>query len=151
MWARRPGAVFIDGVTKKAYEANLEEDSKALYMRLKSGEYRATPVLRVYIEKPDGGKRPLAIPALEDKTVQGAVVEILNCICECDFVGFSYGFRPKRSAHQALQALQTVLQKGEVNWVAPTTLGEMFRWEPFLIASHGAELGLGICRSKHVF
>ncbi len=116
----------LDGVTKKAYGQNLEENLKALHERLKSGEYRATPVLRVYIEKPDGGKRPLGIPALEDKIVQGAVVEILNCIYECDFKGFSYGFRPKRSAHQALQSLQTVLQKGKVNWVLDMDISKFF-------------------------
>jgi len=116
----------VDGVTKKAYEENLEENLKALHGRLKSGEYRATPVLRVYIEKPDGGKRPLGIPALEDKIVQGAIVEILNCIYECDFKGFSYGFRPKRSAHHALQALQTVLQKGKVNWVLDMDIRKFF-------------------------
>ena len=116
----------VDGVTKKAYGQNLEESLKALHERLKSGEYRATPVLRVYIEKPDGGKRPLGIPALEDKIVQGAVVEVLNCIYECDFKGFSYGFRPKRSAHQALQSLQTVLQKGKVNWVLDMDISKFF-------------------------
>lgn len=116
----------VDGVTKKAYGQNLEGNLKALHERLKSGEYRATPVLRVYIEKPEGGKRPLGIPALEDKIVQGAVVEILNCIYECDFKGFSYGFRPKRSAHQALQSLQTVLQKGKVNWVLDMDISKFF-------------------------
>jgi len=116
----------VDGVTKEAYGQNLEENLKALHERLKSGEYRATPVLRVFIEKPDGGKRPLGIPALEDKIVQGAVVEILNCIYESDFKGFSYGFRPGRSAHQALQALQTVLQKGKVNWVLDLDISKFF-------------------------
>ena len=116
----------VDGVTKKAYGQNLEENLLALHGRLKSGEYRATPVLRVYLDKPDGGKRPLGIPALEDKIVQGAVVEILNCIYECDFMGFSYGFRPKRSAHQALQSLQTVLQKGRVNWVLDMDISKFF-------------------------
>ena len=116
----------VDGVTKKAYGQNLKENLKALHKRLKSGKYRATPVLRVYIEKPDGGKRPLGIPALEDKIVQGAVVEILNCIFECDFKGFSYGFRPGRSAHHALQALHTVLQKGKVNWVLDLDISKFF-------------------------
>jgi len=116
----------VDGVTKEAYGQNLEENLKSLHARLKSGEFGATPVLRVYIEKPDGGKRPLGIPALEDKIVQGAVVEILNCIYEGDFKNFSYGFRPGRSAHQALQALQTVLQKGKVNWVLDLDISQFF-------------------------
>jgi hypothetical protein len=81
----RKAAAGVDGVTKEAYGQNLEENLKLLHGRLKSGEYRATPVLRVFIEKPDGGKRPLGIPSLEDKIVQGAVVEILNCIYESDF------------------------------------------------------------------
>jgi len=119
-------AAGVDGVTKEAYGRNLEENLKSLHERLKSGEYRATPVLRVFIEKPDGGKRPLGIPSLEDKIVQGAVVEILNCIYECDFKGFSYGFRPGRSAHQALQALQTVLQKGKVNFVLDVDISKFF-------------------------
>ena len=116
----------VDGVTKTAYGQNLDGNLKVLHERLKSGEYRATPVLRVYIEKPDGGKRPLGIPALEDKVVQGAVVEILNCIYECDFKGFSYGSRPGRSAHHALQSLQTVLQKGKVNWVLDMDISKFF-------------------------
>ena len=118
-----PGA---DGVTKDAYRQNFDENLKSLHERLKSGEYRATPVLRVEIEKPGGGKRPLGIPVLEDKVVQGAVVEILICIFENDFMGFSYGFRPGRSAHQALQALQTVLQKGKVNWVLDLDISKFF-------------------------
>ena len=116
----------VDGVTKEGYRQNLKENLKALHERLKSGEYRATPVLRVYIEKPDGGKRPLGILSLEDKIVQGAVVETLNCIYENDFKGFSYGFRPGRSAHKALQALQTVLQKGKVNWVLDLDISKFF-------------------------
>jgi len=84
----------VDGVTKRAYGQNLEENLKALHGRLKSGEYRATPVLRVFIEKPDGGKRPLGIPALEDKVVQGAVVEILRLHLRVRFQGLQLWFSP---------------------------------------------------------
>ena len=116
----------IDGVTKKEYGRELEANLRELHERLKSGKYLASPVKRVWIDKPDGGKRPLGLPTIEDKIVQGAVVEILNCIYEEDFMGFSYGFRPGRSQHQALQALQTALQKGQVNWVLDADLSKFF-------------------------
>ncbi len=116
----------IDGVTKEMYENNLERNLKELHERLKRGKYRASPVLRRWIEKPDGGKRPLGIPTVEDKIVQGAVVEILNSIYEDEFKGFSYGFRPGRSAHHALQSLQTALQKGKVNWVLDADISKFF-------------------------
>lgn len=121
--AAAPG---VDGVTKQEYGQDLERNLNGLQERLKSGKYRAKPVLRSWIEKSDGGKRPLGLPSLEDKIVQGAVVEILNAIYEVDFYGFSYGFRPGRSAHQALQALQTVLQKGRVNWVLDADISKFF-------------------------
>ena len=91
-----------------------------------AGTYRASPIRRKWLEKPDGGERPIGILTLEDKIVQGEVVEILNSIYEVDFRGFSYGFRPGRSPHQALQALQTVLQKGRVNWVLDLDLSQCF-------------------------
>jgi RNA-directed DNA polymerase len=116
----------VDGVTKQEYGRELEQNLKGLHERLKRGTYRAKPVLRGWREKPDGGERPLGLPCLEDKIVQGAVVEILNSIYEGDFYGFSYGFRPGRSAHQALQALQTVLQKGLVNWVLDADISKFF-------------------------
>ena len=119
----KPG---IDGVTKREYGQNLKENLQDLQERLKSMKYRASPVKRVWIEKPDGGKRPLGLPTTEDKIVQWAVVEILNCIYEEDFLGFSYGFRPGRNQHQALRALQTVLQKGRVNWVLDADLSKFF-------------------------
>ena len=116
----------IDGATKEMYGKNLEENLAELHQRLKAGRYRASPVRRVWIEKPGGGKRPLGIPTTADKIVQGAVVEILNCVYETDFRGFSYGARPGRNAHQALQALQTVLQKGKVNWVMDADISKFF-------------------------
>jgi group II intron reverse transcriptase/maturase len=118
-----PGA---DGVTKDEYGKDLERNLVQLHERLKSGKYRATPVLRRWIDKPAGGKRPLGLPTVEDKIVQGAVVEILNCIYEEDFMGFSYGFRPGRSQHHALQSLQTVVQKGRVNWVLDADISKFF-------------------------
>ena len=83
-------------------------------------------MLRCWIDKPDGGQRPLGLPTVEDKIVEGAVVEILNCIYEEDFKGFSYGFRPGRSQHHGLQSLQTVLQKGRVNWALDADISEFF-------------------------
>lgn len=116
----------VDGVTKQEYGLDLEQRLGELHKRLKDGTYRASPVLRRWIAKPEGGKRPLGLPTVEDKIVQGAVVEILNSIYEADFLGFSYGFRPGRSTHQALQSLQTVLQKGKVTWVLDADISQFF-------------------------
>ena len=116
----------IDGVTKEAYGRDLKQNLGDLWERLRRGEYRASPVRRCWIEKPGGGRRPLGLPTVEDKIVQGAVVELLNGIYEADFYGFSYGFRPGRGPHTALQALQTVLQKGKVNWVLDADISEFF-------------------------
>ena len=93
------------------------ENLQELSERLKRGAYRAKPVRRVYIPKADGRQRPLGVTALEDKIVQRAAVEVLNAIYETDFLGFSYGFRPGRSQHQALDALYTGLLTRKVNWV----------------------------------
>jgi len=119
-------ATGVDGVTKDAYGETLYKNLEELRRRLRNGKYRASPVLRCWIEKPDGGQRPLGIPTVEDKIVQGAVVEILNSIYEVDFMGFRYGFRPGRSQHHALQALQTFLQKGKVNWVLDADISKFF-------------------------
>ena len=96
---------YVDGVTWREYETGLEGRLTDLHGRVHRGTYRAQPSRRVYIEKADGRQRPLGIAALEDKIVQQAVVTILNQIYEVDFKGFSYGFRPGRGAHQALDAL----------------------------------------------
>ena len=116
----------VDGVTKKDYGKNLEKNLEELHKKLREGQYRAKPVLRRRIEKPEGGERLLGLPTTEDKIVQGAVVEILNSIYEVDFYGFSYGYRPGRGAHNALQALQTVLQKGKVSWVLDADISRFF-------------------------
>jgi len=114
---KRKAAPGMDGVTWQEYEDGLEDRWIDLHGRVHRGAYRAKPSRRVYIEKEDGRQRPLAIPALEDKLVQQAVVTILNQIYEEDFLGFSYGFRPGRSQHQALDALSYVLLKKKVNYV----------------------------------
>jgi retron-type reverse transcriptase len=107
----------VDGVTVEEYEKDLEANIRDLCDRIHSGRYRPKPVRRVNIPKPDGGLRPLGVLVLEDKIVQGAVAEVLSAIYEVDFLGFSYGFRPKRSPHQALKALERALITRKVNWV----------------------------------
>ena len=97
---RRAASAGVDGMTVERYERDLERNIRGLCDRVHSGRYRPQPVHRTYIPKADGGHRPLGVPALEDKIVQGAVAEVLSAIYEADFLGFSYGFR---SAHQALQ------------------------------------------------
>lgn len=122
----RSAAPGIDGVTKQDYGVRLQENLDDLHNRLRSMTYRAQPVKRAWLDKPGGGRRPLGLPATEDKIVQWAVVEVLNCIYEEDFLGLSYGFRPGRNQHQALRALQTALQKGRVNWVIDADLSKFF-------------------------
>ena len=123
---RADAAAGPDGETKASYGKGLKPRLKRLHERLKAGHYRATPAERIYLDKPDGGRRPIQLQVIEDKIVQGAVVEILNSIYEGDFAAFSYGFRPGKSQHMALQALQTVLQKGKVNWVLDLDLKACF-------------------------
>ena len=114
---KKEAAPGVDGETWRHYGEELERNLQDLSERLKRGAYRAKPVRRVYIPKADGRQRPLGVPALEDKIVQRATVEVLNAIYETDFLGFSYGFRPGRSQHQALDALYTGLLTRKVNWV----------------------------------
>jgi retron-type reverse transcriptase len=102
---KKEAAPGVDGETWRHYGEALEVHLQDLSERLKRGAYRAKPVRRVYISKEDGRQRPLGVPALEDKIVQRATVEVLNAIYETDFLGFSYGFRPGRSQHDALDAL----------------------------------------------
>jgi RNA-directed DNA polymerase len=114
---KREAAPGVDGETWRHYGEALEANLHNLSHRLKQGAYRAKPVRRVYIPKADGRLRPLGVTALEDKIVQRAAVEVMNAIYETDFLGFSYGFRPKRSQHNALDALYTGLLTKKVNWV----------------------------------
>jgi group II intron reverse transcriptase/maturase len=114
---KREAAPGVDGETWRHYGEAMEEHLRDLSERLKRGAYRAKPVRRVYIPKADGRQRPLGVTALEDKLVQRATVEVLNAIYETDFLGFSYGFRPGRGQHNALDALYTGLLTRKVNWV----------------------------------
>lgn len=123
---KRDASAGVDGVTWRQYGESLEGNLRDLSGRLQRGAYRAKPVRRVYIPKADGGQRPLGVPALEDKIVQRAVVEVLNAIYETDFLEFSYGFRPKRSAHDALDAVAVGLMKTRVNWVLDADIRGFF-------------------------
>src|SRR5450755_4589921 len=123
---KRQASPGIDGVTWEEYETGLEDRLIDLHRRVHRGAYRAQPSRRVYIPKADGQRRPLGIAALEDKIVQQAVVTILNQIYEVDFKGFSYGFRPGRSPHQALDALTAGIQWKRVNWVLDADIRGFF-------------------------
>jgi group II intron reverse transcriptase/maturase len=125
--AINPRAVSgIDGVTWQAYGQDLEANLRDLHGRVHRGSYRAKPTRRAYIPKHDGRQRPLGIAALEDKILQRAVVEVLNGIYEADFVGFSYGFRPGRSPHDALDALAAGIYDRKVNWVLDADIRDFF-------------------------
>jgi group II intron reverse transcriptase/maturase len=123
---KRDAAAGVDGETWRHYGEDLEANLQDLAERLKRGAYRAKPVRRAYIPKADGRQRPLGVPALEDKIVQRAVVEVLNAIYEADFLGFSYGFRPGRSPHQALDALTVGIMTKKVNWVLDADIRAFF-------------------------
>lgn len=123
---KREAATGVDGVTWKEYENGLAERLRDLHSRIHRGAYRAQPSRRIYLKKPDGRQRPIGIAALEDKIVQGAVVKILNQIYEEDFLGFSYGFRPGRSQHDALDALTVGITRRRVNWVLDADIRGFF-------------------------
>ena len=123
---RRNAAPGIDRVTWKQYGEALEENLSALADRLRRKAYRAKPVRRTYIPKADGRLRPLGVTALEDKVVQKVATEVLNAIFEPEFLGFSYGFRPKRSQHHALDALWVGLTRKKVNWVLDADVSGFF-------------------------
>jgi group II intron reverse transcriptase/maturase len=116
----------VDRVTWDAYGQDLRENLEDLLGRVHSGAYRASPSRRVYIPKADGRLRPLGIATLEDKIVQRAVVEVLNAVYEADFLGFSYGFRPGRGPHQALDALVAGIMNRRVNWVLDADIRDFF-------------------------
>jgi RNA-directed DNA polymerase len=119
-------AAGVDGLTWEDYEADLGRNLEDLHGRLHRGAYRALPSRRRYIPKPDGRQRPLAVAALEDKIVQRAVVAVLNAIYEEDFLGFSYGFRPGRGTHDALDALVVGISSTKVNWILDADIRSFF-------------------------
>lgn len=123
---RKTAALGIDGVSWHEYEKDLEDRIDDLHGRIHRGAFRAKPSKRVYIEKSDGRKRPLGIPSLEDKIVQHAVRTVIECIYEEAFLGFSYGFRPRRSQHQALDALATGIDEKRVNWILDADIEGFF-------------------------
>jgi group II intron reverse transcriptase/maturase len=123
---KRDAAAGVDGETWRAYGEQLEPRLEDLSGRLRRGAYRAKPVRRVRIPKSDGRLRPLGVTTLEDKLVQRALVTVLNCIYETDFVGFSYGFRPGRSQHDALDALCVGIQRKKVSWVLDADIRGFF-------------------------
>jgi len=123
---KRDAAPGVDGETWRQYGENLESNLQELSGRLRRGAYRAKPVRRVFITKDDGRQRPLGVTALEDKIVQRATVEVLNGIYETDFLGFSYGFRPGKGQHHALDALYTGLLTRRVNWVLDGDISSFF-------------------------
>jgi RNA-directed DNA polymerase len=125
-WLKREAAPGVDGRTWQSYRQNLEANLVELHSSIHRGTYRALPSRRRYIPKPDGRQRPLGIAALEDKIVQRAVVEVLNTIYEEDFLGFSYGFRPGRGQHDALDALAVGITRTKVNWIVDADIAGFF-------------------------
>ena len=123
---KRGAAAGVDEVTWQEYEQGLEARLSDLHRRVHRGVYRAQPVRRVYVRKPDGRQRPLGVVALEDKIVQQAAATVLQAIYEQDFVGFSYGFRPRKSAHDALDALTAGIVRKKVNWILDADIRGFF-------------------------
>ena len=123
---RKNASAGIDGVTYEQYETNVEENIRQLHQRLREGKYRAQPLRRVYIPKEDGKQRPISIPALEDKVAQKVVVDLLNAIYEQDFLNCSYGFRPGRGQHQALEEVGRVVCTRPMGWVLEIDIRSYF-------------------------
>jgi len=123
---RKDAAVGVDGVTKEQYELNLEENLGALHERMKAGRYRHQPIRRVHIPKEKGKTRPIGISTLEDKIVQRALTEVLEAIYEQDFIPDSYGFRPERSAHDALRAVDQMAFREGTEWIVEADIQAYF-------------------------
>ena len=123
---KRDAAAGVDGQTWQTYGQDLQGNLLDLSDRLARGGYRPQPVRRAYIDKADGSKRPLGVPALEDKIVQTATAEVLNAIYERDFLGMSYGFRPGKSAHNALDAVVMGVEVKRVNWILDADIAKFF-------------------------
>jgi len=123
---RKSRSAGVDGVTAKQYAENLDENLYNLYQRLRRGQYAATPVKRIWLEKEDGGKRPIGIPALEDKIVQKATETILNVIYDVDFYDFSHGFRKGHSQHMAIHEIREKCLKLNINWIADADVSGFF-------------------------
>src|SRR6202011_6144390 len=123
---KRDAASGVDGLTWPTYEADLDRNLTDLHERVHRGAYRALPSRRTYIPKADGKQRPLAVAALEDKIVQRATAAVLNAIYEEDFLGFSYGFRPGRGTHDALDALVVGISSRKVNWILDADIRSFF-------------------------
>jgi RNA-directed DNA polymerase len=123
---KQNAAPGVDGLTCRDYETDLERNLEDLHSRVHRGAYRALPSRRVYIPKPDGRQRPLAVAALEDKIVQRAAAAVLNAIYEEDFLGFSYGFRPGRGAHDAMDALVVAIESRKVNFMLDADIRSFF-------------------------
>jgi RNA-directed DNA polymerase len=119
-------AAGVDGVTWRDYGSDLEANLSDLHARVQRGAYRARPTRRVFIPKPDGRLRPLGVASVEDKILQRAVVEVLNAVYEADFLGFSYGFRPGRSQHDALDALAVAITRKKVNFMLDADISDFF-------------------------
>ena len=123
---RKGAAVGVDGVTVEEYGKELRGNLQDLYLRLRSGSYRHQPIRRIHIRKGKGKTRPIGIGTVEDKIVQGALREVLEAVYEQDFLDCSFGFRPGRSAHDALRALNRVVHMGEVNWILEGDIQSFF-------------------------
>ena len=123
---RKDGAVGVDGQTAEEYAANLQQNLSSLIERLKSGRYRAPPVRRHYIRQSGGGERGLGIPSFEDKVAQRAITMLLEPIYEQDFLNCSFGYRPARNAHQALQVLHTGIMGQQGYWVFEVDVRKYF-------------------------
>ena len=123
---KKDAAPGVDGTTWSDYEVDLERRLEELHDRVHRGAYRPQPSRRVYIPKADGRQRPLAVAAVEDKIVQGAVAMVLSAIYEVDFLGLSYGFRPGRAQHDALDALVVGISSRKVNWILDADIRSFF-------------------------